>query len=82
MCEEEEYIAKHLSPMAITTSTIAYDSDMRMSYQDLSKYVKEDGKRILAVKSTCIPLEICMQNKYTKHSIVYMRVIVFVTYFF
>jgi hypothetical protein len=66
MDEVEEYLARHLSPMEITTSTIAYDSDMRMSYQDLSKYVKEDGERILAVKSTCIPLEVCMQNKYTK----------------
>lgn len=63
-----EYIGIHLKPLEITTSTIAYDSDIRMSYQDLSKYIHSDGVRILAVKSTCIPLQKCLDNPYTKAS--------------
>ena len=61
-----EYISIHLKSLEITTSTIAYDSDIRMSYQDLSKYIQSDGVRILAVKSTCIPLQKCLDNPYTK----------------
>lgn len=61
------YKGKHLSEMSITTSTVAYDSDLRISYEDLSKYVKADNKEVLAVKSTCLPLEHCVQGgKYTK----------------
>ena len=57
---------KHLGPLEITTATIAYNSNIRMSYELLSKYVKSDNDRILAVKSTCIPLEECLKNPYTK----------------
>ena len=57
---------RHLTPLEITTATIAYNSNIRMSYELLSKYVKSDNDRILAVKSTCIPLEECLKNKYTK----------------
>ena len=56
----------HLTPLEITTATIAYNSSIRMSYELLSKYIKSDNKRILAVKSTCIPLEECLANEYTK----------------
>ena len=62
----ETSIANNLGPLEITTSTIAYDSDIRMPYEILSKYVKEDGVKILAVKSTCIPLDECLRNPYTK----------------
>ena len=57
---------KHLTSTEITTATIAYNSNIRMSYELLSKYIKADGEKILAVKSTCIPLEECLQNEYTK----------------
>ena len=61
------YKGKNLSQMSITTSTVAYDSNLRIAYEDLSKYVKADHEKILAVKSTCLPLVDCLDGgKYTK----------------
>ena len=61
------YSAINLNKLEITTSTIAYDSDLRISYEELSKRVKKDGKVILSVKSTSMPLEECINDgKYSK----------------
>ena len=61
------YTARHVTRMSITTSTVAYDSNLRIPYVDLSKYVKANGEEVLAVKSTCLPLEDCVEGgKYTK----------------
>lgn len=72
MAEEDvldigEYKEELLTKMSITTSTVAYDTNLRIPYEDLSKYVKPDYNKILAVKSTCLPLEQCIQGgKFTK----------------
>jgi len=61
------YKAKNLDELRITTSTIAYDTNLRISYEALSKHVRPDNESILAVKSTCLPLETCLEGgKYTK----------------
>lgn len=62
-----QYKAKNLEPLSITTATIAYDSNLRIPYKDLSLSVKADGVKILAVKSTYLNLLDCIQGgKYTR----------------
>lgn len=62
-----EYESGHLEPLQITTSTIAYDSDLYIPYEKLSTDVKADGKEILAVKSTVLELEECINGgEYTR----------------
>ena len=56
------YKAKNLDKLTVTTSTIAYDSNFRMCYMKLSNNVKRDNNRILAIKSTCIPLQECLEG--------------------
>ena len=61
-----EYKAINLEPLSITTATIAYDSNLRMPYEELSM-VKSDDVKILAVKSTCLDLLDCVNGgKYTR----------------
>lgn len=49
----------------ITTATMAYDTNIRMDYRELSK-VREAKGLILGVKSPDIPIEELLKNPYTK----------------
>ena len=63
----KQYRAQYLSPISVTTATVAYDSNLCIGYEDMSRYVKADGVTILAVKSTCLDLQECLDGgKYTK----------------
>lgn len=55
-----------LKELTITTATLAYDSNIRMDYKELSEKVGEPEGLILAVKSPHIPIEKLLDNEYTK----------------
>jgi hypothetical protein len=49
----------------ITTATMAYDTNIRMDYKELSK-IRKSKDLILGVKSPDIPIEELLKNPYTK----------------
>ena len=62
-----------LTPLQITTATMAYNSDIKMDYKIMAKYIKKNDTDILAVKSPDIPYEECIKNKYTRADIITKR---------
>lgn len=62
-----------LTPLQITTATMAYNSNIKMDYRLMAKYIKKNDTDILAVKSPDIPLEECIKNKYTRAGIISKR---------
>lgn len=72
-CKSLDNISKCLTPLSITTATMAYDSTLTLDYVKLSNDIKECSGLILAIKSSAIPLEECIKNKYTKANTMIMR---------
>lgn len=62
-----------LTPLQITTATMAYNSNIKMDYRVMAKYISSNNKDIIAVKSPALSLEECLKNEHTRANIINRR---------